>query len=254
MQAILKLCLTTIVRGRIGIFWILLTFVLPFLLPQLSNHETNPEVLAPARIQAGWQVAWLISGLWLLFQAAKLGHEHTDSGMGMYFHSGGIDSSKQLTAIWLSLVICTTVLILAPIVVSLSALPQNESSTSHYIVLCVQQISLMLLVLLPLLLLAIGLGSRLGVVVGYLVSLGLLLFGFYGVTAIGRVVAVKDSFTLDLLYTVFPHFYLGDLTHRFVHMQGALTDQQCLLVFEYLAGWALLFAVVSWRVYTVRKK
>ena len=72
--------------------------------------------------------------------------------------------------------------------------------------------------------------------------------------AVEKLVLAQDVFGLDALYVALPHFYLADLTHRFVHQQGALTSVEFFGVFEYLAGLSILLSVCAYFLFTPKQK
>lgn len=255
MKSIFKLSLLTAVNQKLGILVLLLGVILPLVLPLLTNYDVDKYVVEPARAQAAWQYAWFACLLWLLFQAAGSGGEFVKSGLGAYFTSRGISRGRQLTALWGSSMVFGLGLCLIPAVMCvLFASPRLEIESQHWTVLSVQGASLMLLVVSSLVMLAVALASRFGATVGYVFSLGVSFVGFYGVAALEKIVMAKDVFALDVIYSALPHLYLADLTHRFIHKQGALTTGQFLVGFEYLAGWSLLLSSFSLLIFSPKQK
>lgn len=255
MKSIFKLSLLTAVNQKLGFLMLVLAVIVPMVLPMLTNYEVDSYVVEPARAQAAWQFGWLACVLWLLFQAASAGGEYVKSGLGSYFTSGGQKKGNQLTALWASSMVFGALLCLVPAIVSVvAASPGLEIEARHWAVLSIQHFILMLLVVSSLVMLAISLASRFGTTVGYIFTLGLAYVGFFGVTTLEKIVAAKDIPVLDLLYGILPHLYLADLTHRFVHKQGALTTGQLMTQFEYLAGWAMLFTAVSLLIFSPKQK
>lgn len=255
MKALFKLSLVTAVRQKTFFVVLLLLVLGPFVFQQMTNYVVDPSVLAPARAQAAWQLAWLVTCLWLTYQAANLGGEHVRNKMGEYFLSRGEGKSSQILALNACSVVFAVAVTAVPILVSIFAsAPEDAAEFRHWIVLCVQHGFLMLLLALPVTQLAIALASRFGALVGYTGSVLLYFLGFYAVLAVEKVVIAKDTFYVDLLYVVLPHFHLADLTHRFVHSQGAMSNGEFFAVFEYLAGWAILISAVSYFIFTPKKK
>lgn len=231
----------TILRSNTVYLVLALAVVLPFLLPMLTNYNVDKMVVEPARAQAAWQFSWIAGMFWLLFQAASLGGEFKKSGMGAYFASGGVNGGAQLTGIWLALLAILVPLCAIPALVSwFAARPADVLEAQHWGVLCVQHGVVMMLVFGGLTMLAVGLASRFGVIMGYLGALGVVVVGFYGVGVLENLVLSGNAPVSDLFYVVLPHFHLGDLTHRFVSKQGAVAANDFVVVFEYLAGWCLL--------------
>lgn len=255
MKQILKLSLSTVWYQKMGLLMVFLVAIVPFILPYLTDYEVNQTVIEPARAQAAWKMGWVACIFWLLYQSASLGGEYTRSAMGAYFTSKGVAKGGQLTALWGAGMVYGFLLCLVPAIISwCAARPSLEIEAQHWGVLCVQHFCLMLLLVSSLSMLSVALASRMGTVVGYLFTVGLMGVGYYGVTALEKIVMAKDVAALDVLYGVLPHFYLADLTHRFVHKQGALTTGQFMGVFEYVVGWSILLVLLSMAVFSTKQK
>jgi hypothetical protein len=255
MKQIFNLTLATAIRQKTVFIVLLLLALGPFVFQQMTNFEADPSVIAPARAQAAWQLAWLSASLWLSYQAAKLGGEHVGNKMGEYFLSRGEGKSAQLLALWSCMAVFAVALVLVPVLVSIfAASPEDPAQAKHWVVVSVQHAILMLLLVLPVTQLAIALASRFGALVGYTGSVFFYFLGFYAVLAVEKLAITKDLFYVDLLFVVLPHAYLADLTHRFVHRQGAMTSAEFFAVFEYFAGWGILLSVASYLIFTPKKK
>lgn len=252
---IFRLYFTTTLYQKVGVLVLILAAVFPFVLPEMTNYQVNEIVLEPARAQVAWQFAWVAVLFWLLFQAAQVGSEYADSGMGAYFASGGASRGGQLTALWGGLMVFGFMICLIPAVITLGwASPANSLEANHWGVLIVQQFALMFMVVSSLVWLAVGLGSRFGATVGYLAVLGISLWGFYGIKTLEMLVLAKNSMIMDWLYIISPHTFLADLTHRFVYKQGAMSSVHFTPVFEYIAGWSLVFTGFGWMLFTPKKR
>lgn len=252
---IFRLYFVTAIYQKVGLLVLVLAAVFPFVLPEVTNYHINEVVLEPARAQVAWQFGWLAVVSWLLFHSAQVGGEYARSGMGIYFSSSGASRGGQLSSLWGGAMCFGFLLCLIPAVITMGwARPGDSEEAKHWVVLIVQQFSLMAMVVSSLVWLAIAAGSRFGATIGYLVALGVGLWGFYGVKALEMLVLSKDSPLVDWLYVVSPHTFLADLTHRFVHKQGAMTSEHYLPVFEYVAGWSLLFAGLGLLIFTPKKR
>ncbi|SHK32526.1 hypothetical protein SAMN02745181_3616 [Rubritalea squalenifaciens DSM 18772] len=255
MKKLIKLSLSSVVHQKLGILVVLLAMFLPFVFAEMTNYGVDAEVLKLARTQVAWQFAWMACLFWLTYQAADLAGRNADSGMGCYFYSRGVGKDGQLTAIWASVMIFGVALCVIPALISvLFAAPVHPDDYKHWVVLSVQHVALMLIVVSCWVMLAVALASRFGVVIGYLGVLAIGLTGWYGVVLLGKVAAAEESMFLDLVYVSLHHSYLADLTHRFVHKQGAMTNLEFMSVLEYLAAWALVFAGVSRFVFNYKQR
>ena len=189
-----RLTIATIFQRKVWLIALLCAGLLPLILPYLTPYETNPTLIQPARAQAAWVTLWVLTMLWVFFQAARFGDDNARSGMGSYFLSAGVSSIRQLFQIWTA---CLTFLIpLVAIAVAIclfGAMPSDPDQANAWILLNAQYAGAFLLVVSPLIMLAVALGSRVGGTVGYLVPLALLLFGLYGVDYVGMVADSKES-------------------------------------------------------------
>lgn len=255
MKTLFKLSLVTAVRQK-TVFVLLLLLVLgPFVFQQMTNFVADPNVIAPARAQAAWQFSWAGIVLWLSYQAANLGGEHVRNKMGEYFLSRGEGKSSQMLALSFCSLVFAVAISIIPVLVSIfAAAPSDLAEFKHWVVLCIQHVVLMLLLAMPVTQFAIALASRFGALVGYTGAVLLYFLGFYAVLAVEKIVMAEDVFHMDLLYVILPHYYLADVTHRFVHAQGAMTNMEFFAVFEYLAGWGVLLSAVSYFIFTPKKK
>jgi hypothetical protein len=93
--------------------------------------------------------------------------------------------------------------------------------------------------------LAIGLGTRIGLAGGYLVTIGLALYGLYGVGYMDLFFQVRKDVVLETLWTFSPHYHLSDLTERLVFKSGNLPMDAFLQISAYLGGLLLIHLAVS---------
>lgn len=255
MYKIFKLSLVTAIRLKSVFVVLFLLAVLPFVLQQMTNFEVDPSVKSPAIAQAAWQLAWGGACFWLVYHAANMGSEHVRSRLGEYFLSGGVTGPSQLCGLWLTTLLFAFLMAAVAVTVCVCvASPGGETEFRHWLVLNIQHSVFFLIVVAAVNQFVISLSSRFGALVGYTGGLFLYLSGFYLVLAVEKLVLSKDVLFLDSLYAFLPHFYLADLTHRFVHQQGALTTPEFMGVFEYLAGLSILLSVCAYLTFTPKQK
>lgn len=255
MYKIFKLSLATAIRQKSVFLVLLLLAVLPFVLQQMTNFQVDPSVSRPAIAQAAWQLVWAGACFWLVYNAANMGGGHVRSRLGEYFLSGGVTKSSQLCGLWLTTMLFAFLMVVVAVTVCVcAAAPEGETEFRHWLVLNVQHAVFFLVVVSAVNQFVIALASRFGALVGYSGGLFLYLCGFYLVLVVEKIVLSKDIFALDTLYVVLPHFYLADLTHRFVHQQGALTTPEFMGVFEYLAGLSILLSTCAYLTFTPKQK
>lgn len=225
---------------------LLCTGLLPLVLPYLTTYESNPTLLAPARAQAAWVGLWLISMLWVFFQAARFGDDNARSGIGSYFLSAGVSSINQLFQIAAAcLSFLVPLLVVAVAVCLLGAMPSDDAQANMWLTLNGQYALLFLVAVSPLVMLAVALGGRFGGTVGYLIPLGLLVFGVYGVGYLEMMSEARDSAFLDWLFVISPHYHLADLTPRLVFKMGSMVSSEFVGNLFYLTGVGLVWGAVA---------
>ena len=234
-----KLTLRTLLVRKAWIVALFCVAALPFLLPILVPDEFALGLIAPARAQAAWVLLWLVTAFWLFGQGARQGEQNVRSGVGAYFRSQGQGSIRQLFEIWLSHVVVLVPLVLAAILVCcLGAAPSVE--VGSWIITNLQYGVLFLLTTLPLLMFAIALGSRFGTLIAYLVTVGLTLYGLYGVGYLELATKVEGNGLIRVLYTFSPQYHLADLTEQLVFQMGSLKSALFFNIVVYLGGLSLI--------------
>ena len=241
-----RLTLATILQRKVWIIALLCVLVLPLILPYLTPYESNPSLLEPARAQAAWVCLWVVAVAWVFFQAARFGDDTARTGLGAYFLSLGISRVSQMVQIWLA---CMTFLLpLTAVTVGVclvAAMPGDSSQAQMWVATNLQYAALFVLVIAPLALVAISVGSRFGATIGYLLPLSLSLYGMYGVGYLAMMTSVQDNAFLDWLYVVSPHYHLADLTPRLVFKHGSMLTSEFLHLVAYFVGIKLVLSMVS---------
>lgn len=241
-----KLTLSTIIQHKIWIIALLCVLLLPLVLPYMTPYESDPLLIEPARAQAAWVSLWVIALAWLFFQAARFGDDTSRSGLGSYFLSSGASRVSQMVQIWLACLTFLLPLLLITLGVSIfGAMPRDEAEASMWVSLNLQYAALFLLVVCPLIMLGVAVGSRFGVTIGFLIPLSLSLYGLYGVGYLGMMTIARDNAFLDWLYVASPHYHLADLTPRLVFKQGSLVGKEFLQFVAYFTGVTLVLCTFS---------
>jgi hypothetical protein len=112
---------------------------------------------------------------------------------------------------------------LLAVVVTLGfCLPSNAPEAALWTQLTLQYFILYCLSGLPLLLLAVAMGSRTVEVLAFLAPVGLLFTGIFGGRWLAPVLADSESPIFKMLWLVLPHYHLADLTPRLVFKMGPL--------------------------------
>lgn len=238
-----RLTVSTILRRKA---WALAAFavaVVPFLLPLVSTAAENRVLLEPTRAQTAWTMLWLTALLWGLFAGARTGEQHNRSGLGEYFLSTGIPATRQLSLIWLGVMsFLAPLALLAAAVCLVGAMPSRPGEQALWVVTNLQFAALFVLVIAPLVALAIALASRFGATAGYVVTLGIGLYGLYGVGYLDMLFRLESNPLLEWAWLASPHFHLADLTNRLIFKLGAVEARSFVDVAVYLAG---IFAVAA---------
>ncbi len=218
-----RLTLATIFQRKAWAICALAVSVLPFALPMLSSASEKPILVQPARILAAWDTLWICTVTWGLFTAAREGEANAKSGIGEYFLTTGVSATRQLFEIWFA-VFCFIIplTLLTALICQFAAAPTNPIEHSMWWLLNAQYATLFLLVIAPLLALAIALASRFGGITGFAITVGITLYGLYGVGYLDNLLKLEDSPILHSLWLFSPHYHFADLTQRLCFKSGAL--------------------------------
>ena len=158
-----KLTASTIFRRKTWAICAFAVLGLPFFLPMISMASERPSILQPARIHAAWATVWICSLLWGLFTAARQGELNSKSGLGEYFLTAGVSSTRQLLEIWLAVMTFVAPLAILGTAICLGfAMPGDPMERSMWWMVNLQYLTLFLLAIAPLLGLTIALASRFG--------------------------------------------------------------------------------------------
>lgn len=240
------LSLNTIFSKKTLFICAVILLVLPLFLPQLTPWEEKPDLLQPARAQTAWSLLWLCGFVWLLLQGATLGNQHSSNGILQYFKTTGMSRLQQLIQISLSCLSGFGILAAICLGISLfAAMPSDSHEARQWVILNFQYLFLFGIVTIPLLLLAVSLGTRLNPIVAYLIPFGLGAYGIAGISYIKFVLATSHNPMLNFIYAVSPHYHLADLTQRLVFKMGALTTGTFVSVSSYLGGIALVLMAIA---------
>ena len=97
----------------------------------------------------------------------------------------------------------------------------------------------------PLLALSAALASRFGAVTGFAATLGLTIYGLYGVGYLDNMLKLEQNPILQGLWLYSPHYRFADLTQRLLLKSGALPTQAFLEMIVYFGGILAVYAGVS---------
>ncbi len=245
-----RLTLASILSRKTFAIFAVLLLILPFALPYMTPWESKPSLLQPARAQMAWIFLWVSAMGWLLFQGATIGDRWSSHGILEYFKTLGISRWKQIAQLWLS---CFTVfggmVLIAFSISTFTAMPGDPTEARHWIITNLQYALLFLLVVAPLLALSISLGTRFNGAAAYAVTIGLALYGLFGISYLEIFLADNNNPVLNLLYLVSPHYHLSDLTPRLIFKLGALPLAELARISAYLGGIALAITGASYQLF-----
>ncbi len=238
-----RLTIATIFQRKAWAICALAVIALPFALPLISSATEKPILVQPARILAAWDTLWICALIWGLFTAAREGESNAKSGIGEYFLTTGVSATRQLFEIWLA-VFCfvAPLTLITALICQFAAAPQDPVEHAMWWVLNAQYAALFLLVLAPLLALATALASRFGGITGFAVTLGLTLYGLYGVGYLDNMLKLEENPILHGLWLFSPQYRFADLTQRLYFKSGALPSAAFWTMTLYFAG---IFAVYT---------
>ena len=242
-----RLSLATILHRKVWFVWLVLALVFPLVMPYMTPWEQDATILQPARAQAAWLTLWAGALTWGLFQGAGFGEALARRGLGEYFTTQGVSKWSQLAQTWCACFIAILPLLASALVICLVwAMPGEHDEAIAWVWLLVQYAVLFVLTFGALLVLAIALGTRLGLASGYLLVFGLALYGLYGVSFLDLFVRARKDAVLETIWTFSPHYHLSsDLTERLIFKSGSLPWGDFWQVFVYLAGLFLIHLGIS---------
>ncbi|MBK1790101.1 hypothetical protein [Persicirhabdus sediminis] len=245
-MTIFRLSLATLIQRKVWVIALLLALLCPMVLPYMTPVDVSPALLPPARAQMAWNILWILTLFWLLFQSARFGEDHSKSGMGAYFLSRGQGRLQQLLQLWLAnLSMLLALLVITVLMCLIFAMPEDPVQASQWRLLNGQYFVLVLLSMAPLMLLATALGSRFGSTIAYVVPVFLALYGMYGVGYLQTMTTMRMSPALEWIYVVSPHYHLAELTTRMVFKQGHLLVSDFIPIVGYFCCLAMLLFSLS---------
>ncbi|MCF6314199.1 MAG: hypothetical protein L3J39_17255 [Verrucomicrobiales bacterium] len=249
-----KLTLKTIIARNTYLVFLLLLVLLPWILPYLTPFEEKPSVFAPARAQTAWSMLWVISLVWLIYQAAIMGHDGASQGVLEYFKTLGMKKRSQMLQLWAnSLLFCGICLSVVLFTSLVFALPEKVEGVRPWVATNLQFALLYCMVMPPLFLLAIALGTRVNGTAAYVVTAGLAVYGLYGIGYLDFFLSQSGNPVIDSLYVISPHYHLADLTNRLVFQMGPLETGAFIKILVYFVGFDLLVVAVSAFLFQVKK-
>lgn len=241
-----RLTLATIFQRKAWALCLFAVLVLPFALPLISSATEKPILTQPARILAAWNTLWISSLLWGLFSAAREGETNAKTGIGEYFLTTGVSATRQLFEIWLAVFsFIVPMVVITALICHFGAAPADPLEREMWGVLNLQYAVLFLLVIAPLLALSTAIASRFGGIAGFTITLGLTLYGLYGVGYLDQMLKLEANPILHGLWTVSPHYRFADLTQRLYFKAGALPTDAFWMMTVYFAGILAVYSGVS---------
>ena len=241
-----RLTLATIFQRKAWAICAVAVIALPFALPMISSATEKPILVQPARIQAAWGTLWICTLLWGLFTAAKEGETNAKTGVGEYFQTTGLSATRQLFEIWLA-VFCfvAPLALITAAICQFAAAPVDPVEHSMWWTLNLQYVTLFLLVTGPLLALATAIASRFGGITGFATTLGMTLYGLYGVGYLKNMLQLEANPILHGVWLFSPHYDFADLTQRLFFKTGALPTADFWSMILYFGGILAVYVGLS---------
>jgi hypothetical protein len=241
-----RLTFATIFQRKAWAICAFAVIVLPFALPMISSATEKPILVQPARILAAWGTLWVCTLLWGFFTAAREGETNAKSGVGEYFQTTGLSATRQLFEIWLA-VFCfiAPLALLTAAICQFATAPSDPVERSMWWTLNIQYATLFLLVTGPLLALATALASRFGGITGFAVTLGITIYGLYGVGYLDNMLKLEANPVLQSVWLFSPHYRFADLTQRLYFKTGALPSAAFWSMVLYFGGILAVYVGIS---------
>lgn len=241
-----RLTAATIFQRKAWAICAFAVIVLPFALPLISSATEKPILVQPARIVAAWDTLWICAVIWGLFTAAREGETNAKSGIGEYFLTTGMSATRQLFEIWLAVFgFLVPLTLITALICQFAAAPADPVEHSMWWVLNVQYVVLFLLVIAPLLALATALASRFGGIAGFSATLGITLYGLYGVGYLDNLLKLEQHSLLHHIWVLLPQYHFADLTQRLQFKSGALPTPAFWLMILYFVGILAVYTGIS---------
>ncbi len=241
-----RLTLATIFQRKAWAICAVAVIALPFALPMISSATEKPILLQPARIQAAWGTLWTCTLLWGLFTAAREGETNAKTGVGEYFQTTGLSPTRQLFEIWLAVFsFIVPLAIITAAICQFGASPADPVEKAMWWTLNLQYVTLFLLVTGPLLALATAIASRFGGITGFATTLGIMLYGLYGVGYLKNMLQLEENPILRGVWLYSPHYNFADLTQRLFFKTGAIPTTDFWSMILYFGGILAVYVGLS---------
>lgn len=241
-----RLTFATIFQRKAWAICALAVIVLPFALPMISSATEKPILVQPARILAAWSTLWVCTMVWGLFTAAREGETNAKTGVGEYFQTTGLSATRQLFEIWLAVFsFIVPLAVITAAICQFAAAPRDPVEHSMWWALNLQYLVLFLLVTGPLLALATAIASRFGGIAGFAVTLGITVYGLYGVGYLESMLKLEENGFLHGIWTFSPHYNFADLTQRLLFKSGALPSSAFWNLVLYFGGILAVYSGIS---------
>jgi len=236
-----RLTLTTLVARKSWVLVMVLAVLLPVVLPYFTPWEATTKLLQPARAQTAWSYTWVVGVLWTLSQAARFGDHNSRTGIGAYFRSQGCGPIRQIFGMWAAIMLFLLPVVVVAVVMCLAfAMPADAVEAAMWWATNLQFAVLFLLTIGPLALLGVGLASRFGALIGYILPTALCLYGLYGVGYLGMTIKMRDNPVLEWVYALSPQYHLADLTPRLIFKMGHLPAADFVMYVGYFGAVTLV--------------
>ena len=181
-----------------------------------------------------------------IFHGLHEGESNAKSGIGEYFLTTGMSATRQLFQLWLAVFsFIAPLAVITALICQFAATPADPAEHAMWWILNGQYAVLFLLVIAPLLALATALASRFGAITGFAVTLGLTLYGLYGVGYLDNMLQLEPNPLLHSIWLISPQYRFADLTQRLYFKSGALPPAAFWTMTVYFAGILALYAGFS---------
>ena len=191
----------------------------------------------PAQAQTAWGLLWVVSLVWLFYQAAQIGHDGASQGLLEYFKTLGVKRSSLIVQLWANSLLWCVICLLIVLGISLFlAMPTNPEETGMWVATNLQYAVLYLLVVVPLFLLATALGTRINSTAAYVITTALAVYGLYGIGYLDFFLSHSGNPVVDAIYVISPHYHFANLTNRLVYNMGPLESAAFIKMLFYFAA------------------
>ncbi len=249
----LRLYLSSLMARKVFLVFAVALPLLSIFLPSVAPAYLKPSLTEPARAQSAWILLWLVTVGWIFVEAPSTSHRWRRGGLFELLlptMRGPFPRPRQLLLVSAGITLPAFILLLETVFICMFlCCPSDPGEAWRWRVTNLQYGILYLLVMAPLTLLAVSLGTLLNPVIAWIVVSTMLAYGLLVQESFAPFLSGGGPLSVLWQYAL-PHYHLADLTDRLVFKLGPLPTGTFVRFSAYFGGWGILlatFALVLYR-------